>query len=417
MITRATRGQVLVPWSAWYQDREEKLVFPDGWEILVANPARELEPLTDDEIRLRLAQPIGTKPIHELARGKRRVAVAIDDLSRPTPTHQLLPLLFEELRLGGVEMEQIVVLVAIGTHRFLTRLDLMMKLGPSLCGAVAVHNHHPYENLTFLGQTSRGIDVHINRLFVESDLRISMGTIMPHSGAGMSGGPKTVAIGLAGIETILQNHDPQGVCREPGPVGSLDSLMQQELLEMARMAGLDLIVNVVVNRRRQTTGVFAGDVVEAFSEGAEMAREVWMTDAPRLMDVSIFNSYPKDTEAILALTALTPAKVEGEPVVRRGGAIVITTASPEGTGVHSQEGYGMRGHEGYCRLPDKLGHFAGRQLIVYSPNLTKLDLQHIFPPGYAVYNRWEQVIEALSELFPTGPRVAVFPLAATQLAR
>ena len=417
MATTVTRGQVKIPWSAWYEDREEILHFPEEWEILVAEPAMDLPPLTDDEIRQRLAQPLGTKPIRELARGKKRVAVAIDDLTRPTPTKQLLPLLFEELRLGGVEMDQIAVLVAMGSHRFLTRLDLLMKLGPSVCSAVAVYNHHPYENLSLLGRTTQGTDVYINKQFVESDLRISVGTIMPHSGAGMSGGPKTVGIGLAGIETLLQNHDPEGdVFREPGAVGSVDNPLQLELLEMARMSGLDLIFNVVLNRCRQTTGVFVGDVQEAFSLGAQMARELWMTEAPRFVDVGIFNSYPKDTEATLALTALTPAMVTGDPVVRKGGVMVITTASPEGTGIHQQEGNGMRGHHGYYRLPQPPEHFMDRQLIIYSPNLTKWDLQHIFAPGYLLLNEWEQVIEALLELVPARPRVAVFPVAATQLA-
>jgi hypothetical protein len=147
-----------------------------------------------------------------------------------------------------------------------------------------------------------------------------------------------------------------------------------------------------------------------------MAREVWLTEAPRFVDVGVFNSYPKDTEATTALTALTPAKVKGDPVVRRGGVIVITTASPEGTGIHQQEGYGMRGHRGYYRLPQPPDHFMDRQLVIYSPNLTTLDLQHIFAPGYILLNEWEQVIDTLRGMLPGLPRVAVFPLAATQIS-
>jgi hypothetical protein len=199
-------------------------------------------------------------------------------------------------------------------------------------------------------------------------------------------------------------------------VGSVDNLLQRELLEMARMSGLDFIFNVVVNRRRETVGVFAGDVYEAFTCGAEYARQVWTTDVPRFVDAAVFNCYPKDTEATTALTALTPAKVMGDPVVRPGGVMVIATASPEGTGIHQQEGYGMRGHRGYYRLPQPSDHFTDRQLIVYSPNLTNIDLKHIFAPGYLVCNRWNEVIETLDSLLAPNPRVVVLPVAASQLA-
>jgi hypothetical protein len=159
-----------------------------------------------------------------------------------------------------------------------------------------------------------------------------------------------------------------------------------------------------------------GEVEEAFAVGAQMAREVWMTESPRFVDVGVFNCYPKDTEATTALTALTPAKVTGDPVVREGGVIVITTASPEGGGIHQQEGYGMRGHRGYYRLPHPPDHFMDRQLIIYSPNLGRWDLQHIFAPGHIMLNEWDHVIEMLQGMVPARPRVAVFPVAATQIS-
>jgi len=419
MLTVAN-GPVAIPWAAWYEDREERLDFPGGWEVQVANPARigatgRSPLLADDEIRARLARPIGAKPIHELARGKRRVVLVCDDLTRPTPTNRLLPFVIEELLRAGLHTEQLVILVAIGSHRFLTRLDLLRKLGKRVYSTVSVYNHHPYENLEHLGKTSRNTDVYINKLYLESDLRISLGTIMPHASAGFAAGPKTVAIGLAGMETILQNHDSEGVCREAGPVGNVDNPMQRDLVEIARMASLDIIINVVLSRDRRIAGLFVGEMVEAHRRGVEFARERWMTETPRLVDVGIFNAYPKDTEAIQSFNALNPTWVQGDPVVREGGTVVITTASPEGAGVHSHEGFGMRGYEEYRRLLAKAEMFRGRKLIVYSPNLTPLETRHVFPAGCIVCNRWPRVIELLQEWSPRRPRVVVFPAASFQL--
>jgi nickel-dependent lactate racemase len=408
--------EVRVPWAAWYEEREETLQFPDGWHVEVAKPPARARPLSDDELRARLAQAIGTKPLRELARGKRKVALVSDDLTRPTPTDHLLPLVIEELRHAGITSDQIIVLIASGSHRFWTRADLLKKLGRRLCSSFAVYNHHVYENLSHLGQTSQGTDIYINKTYLECDLRISLGTIMPHASAGFAAGPKTVAIGLAGMETLLQNHDGEGVCRHAGPVGNVDNPMQEDLVEIARTAGLDLVINTVLDSRRRITGLFVGDAVEAHRQGVCFARDTWLTEVPRLVDVGVFNAYPKDTEAIQSFNALNPTWVAGDPVVREGGAVVITTASPEGTGIHSHEGYGMRGHVEYCRLLERAEVFRNRRVLVFSPNLTPVTGRHVFPDGAAVFSSWPDVVHALEQAYPGKPHVAVFPTAPFQLA-
>lgn len=410
-------GEVVMPWAAWYGDREKRLEFPQGWEVEIANPARELKPLGDDEIRVRLGQAIGTKPIHELARGKKRVAIVIDDLTRPTPTDQLLPLIIHELRRGGIDTEQVLILIGSASHRFPTRIDLLKKLGKDLLGAVSVYNHHPYENLEYLGETSRGTPAYINKFYLESDLRIGVGTILPHAAAGFAGGAKVVAMGLGGMETILHNHDSQGVSKEAGPVGNVENPMRHDLEEIAKMGCLDLIVNVVLNRYRQVSGVFVGDMIKAHREGVELARESWGTEAPRLVDIGVFNAYPKDTEAIQAFNAINPSLVDGDPVVRPGGAVVIATASPEGVGIHSCEGFGMRGYKEWLRWLQEAEVFRDRKLILYTPKLTQLEVKHLYPAHCIVCNHWGQVIETLRESFPSRSKVVVFPTGTFQLSR
>src|SRR5262245_47406269 len=99
--------------GAWYGDRAVRLEFPDGWDVTVAQGAH-LAAMTDDGIRGRLRQPTGTRPLAELARGRRRAAVIIDDIMRPTPTARLLPLVLEELAAGGIARQEVCVVIGSG---------------------------------------------------------------------------------------------------------------------------------------------------------------------------------------------------------------------------------------------------------------------------------------------------------------
>jgi nickel-dependent lactate racemase len=288
-------------------------------------------------------------------------------------------------------------------------------MGKCLYNVLAIYNHHPYENLSHLGKSSRGTEVYINNMYLQSDIRIGIGTIMPHVMAGFGGGAKIVAIGVAGMETISQNHDGKGLGGQGGPVGNVDhNPMRADLEEIARMAELDAIVNVVANRRRQIGGVFVGELVEAHRRGVAMHRKVWSTRCPRLMDVAVFNVYPKDVNPGV-INALSPSWIEGEPVVRRGGVVVFTTASPEGPDIHSRESFGMRGHEDLCDLVNTIELFKERQVIVYSPNLARRHIRHQLPEGSLVCQRWSEVINSIKRTVAGRPRVAVFPTASFQL--
>ena len=164
---------VTVPQLAWWGDIEAKLRFPKNWEMTVCRMEGYRAPKLNREGFLRaFANPIGCKPIRELAKGKKNVVILFDDMSRPTKVAEIVPFLLNELETAGVKDDQIQFICALGTHGALTAYDFAKKLGEDIIGRFNVYNHNIYENCTFIGRTSRGTPVELNTEFVNADFKL-----------------------------------------------------------------------------------------------------------------------------------------------------------------------------------------------------------------------------------------------------
>ena len=285
---------VKLPQFPWYGDTELELDFPDPWEVIVPQMAGKDAPkLSDKEIRTAFLNPIGTPRIAELARNKKEVVIIFDDLTRPTKIDELLPYVLEELKDGGIKEENVRFIAAIGAHGAMKLMDFEKKLGAGIPQRFPVYNHNPYENCTYLGKTSRGTSVSINSEFMACDLKIAIGSIVPHPTSGFGGGGKMVLPGMAHIDTITTNHHNLIEISESGSMvldnwGKVeDNAMRLDLEEVARMAGLDVSVNALINFQRDTIGLFVGDLIEAHREGVKIARKIYATEAPTGADVGL----------------------------------------------------------------------------------------------------------------------------------
>ena len=389
-----------LPWAAWYGDGELALAVPDTWRVIIARP-RDAAGLAPAELKARLRQPIATLPLRTLASGKKRVVLVIDDLSRPTPTAQLLPLVLEELRAGGVGPDAVHILLGQATHRPLGRPDFLKKLGP-LADDLRVTCHNPYENLVFVGTTAAGTPVWISRWYTEADLRVTIGCVEPHPAYGFSGGAKLVFPGLAGMDSIYANHRPGHL---PGGILHPETNAKRlDAEEAVRMAGLDLVINAVINTRREVAGLFAGDFVAAHRTAAAFADQVYATPVPAPADVLVLNAYPKDTELIQvnnAANALGAAKV---PVMHDRTVVVITTAASEGAGWHALANPGGRMYE-----RPSLHTLQGRPVIVFCPHGRAGDLPPSLPKDAQFCRTWEATVQAVARLTISQPNVLVFP--------
>ncbi len=196
-----------IPWHAWYGDTDLTLGFPDGWQVTVHEPAGAPE-IGDAAIAEALDHPVGSPTLGEIVRGKRTVAIAVEDISRPCDAARILPALIARLESGGIRRENVRVVMSVGTHRPMILEDLNKKIGPAMVKTLEVHNSFPYGNVVDLGTTRRGTPVRICRWVAEADVKIGVGTITPHGGPGLGGGAKIVVPGVAGIDTIASIHQP-----------------------------------------------------------------------------------------------------------------------------------------------------------------------------------------------------------------
>jgi nickel-dependent lactate racemase len=284
------------------------------------------------EIRRALENPIGTKRLREIARGKKNAVIVVNDITRPTATYRLLPPLLQELREAGIVDDSVFFLVATGTHRDNTQEELEAMLGKEIMERFRVLNHHCQDEsiMVDLGKTRSGIPVVINRLFLEAEVKILTASIAPHQAAGFSGGRKSVLPGLASIATLKQHHGYS--CRPEKPaMGWVEgNMFHESALEAAKMAGADFILNTVQNHRKEITAVVAGDVEKAWLEGVKISRQIFEVKVPHEVEVVITTpgGYPKDIDLYQSQKSMAAA----EMVVKEGGTVILPAECKDGIG-------------------------------------------------------------------------------------
>ncbi len=279
--------------GAWKYDQKLKLKFPNRWKIIPVG-IENLRRLSDSELQSCLSNPIGQKKIEDIVKDKKKITIVIDDLTRPTPLGRILPLLAQKLKAGGAITENIDVIIAGGTHPRMSREDIERKVEghTGLFGNIITHD--PENNLKYLGKTERATPIYVNKNIIDSDVIIGIGCIYPHPAAGFSGGSKIIVPGVCGSETTRYIHDYiKGGKR--GNISS-DSEIRREMDVIASRAGLDFVINAVLNQDRDIAGLFTGDKKLAYEEGAKYAKGLYTFNKVDDADVVIVDAYPFDMD-------------------------------------------------------------------------------------------------------------------------
>lgn len=275
-----------------------------------------------------LQNPIGTSAIADLARGKESILVVVDDNSRPTPVSRFVHCVLQEIHAAGISEQQITFMMALGTHRPMTRKEMVDKLGEQVVRTYTCINHD-WENpdvLEYLGDTAQGAPVWINRKVAESDLVIGVGAIMPIDICGYTGGGKILVPGLSGPETVNKMHWTRVSLPKSEVVGHADNPIRESIDALARKAGLDFIVNVVLDANGNVVDAVAGDLEKAHREGCRRAAGHSNVSFAKEYDIVIADSHPFDIEFWQANKALDTAG----HFVRPGGVIILVTPCHEG---------------------------------------------------------------------------------------
>lgn len=329
---------------------------------------RPAAPLADPQraVAQALTNPIGTRPLAELARGRKNACILVCDITRPVPNSVILPPLLRLLEEQGIPRRDILLLIATGLHRPNEGAELVEMLGADIAANYRIENHHGkvLAEHDYLGETPNGVPVYLDRRYVRADLKITTGLIEPHLMAGYSGGRKVICPGIAALETVKVWHGPRFLEHPKADCGIVEgNPVHEENTRIALMAGCDFIVNVCLDGQRRITWVGAGDMIQAWEEGVRFVQGIVRVGVPEPCDVVVTSAagYPLDTTWYQAVKGLTGAL----PIVKPGGTIILAASLSEG-----------------------LGSPEFQRLLLENPDL-KLFKQRILGSDYFVMDQWQ----------------------------
>jgi len=286
------------------------------------------------EVKNSLANMVGNVDTNKLNSGC-KVVIVSDDYTRPTPTKKILPGLLNFLTNKGIKKENINILIGAGFHREMTKQEKVEKFGEEICDNYKIYHHDALEeqNLCYLGETKMKIPIYINKIAVEADFLIGIGVVEIHPWAGFAGGPKIICPGVAGKKTINYTHS-MPVTHKNVEIGvTLGNPFWESNREAAKMTGLDMVVNVVLDRKERVCAVFSGEAEAAQNRCIEIFKS--------------FNEIVFDEPADIVITTSNPkyqywgqaaiAGYNADSVIKEGGTRIIIAACPEGFGDSQQE--------------------------------------------------------------------------------
>ncbi len=404
-------AEIELPWSAWHADTVHRLKPVGSWRIDRIGPGSS-RPLEPSELRGRIDEPAGSRGLPEVVRGRKSACIVIDDAARPTRTAELLPIVLARLAEGGIDAADVRIVAAVGSHRALTDDELNWKVGADIRARCAVESHDCRGELAPTGIQYGDAELRINRTYMQSEVRVVIGSVLPHPFAGFSGGAKLVLPGLADLNSIQRSHQFVQMGLRGGADPNANGF-RKEAERIVRELGLDYALCVVPNIHRETVGLCAGDFVKAHRQACRCGEAEFSAELTRTYDCAIVNAFPKDVDLIQAESAFTAWKSVKAPVVKEGGIVVLTCAAPGGRGRH---GLFEPGGVSY-RRPQPKRWLRGRELWLYTPSVPADDVHELYWEGYPVFRDGEELMAELGRRLPEDARVGVFPCGPLQIVR
>lgn len=309
-------------------------------DIINTNNIKKIE--LESIIKDALVNPTSSSRLKEIVNPGETVTVVISDITRSwQQIDKMLSFIIAELQSGGIKLNNINVLAATGSHRFHTKAEIKTLLGKYYGKINFVdHNGENKENLRYLGDTSYGTPVWINKLALETDRLVLTGGIVFHDLAGFAGGRKSILPGIAAYESIMKNHslslsekEGEGIKDTVANNHLEDNPVNLDMLEAAKMLDVDFIFNVIPDSDGGIAAAVAGDIFEAHQKGTKICKEFFGIELEEKADL-VFAScggYPKDINLYQASKSL----VNAAQAVKKGGYLILLAECREGIG-HSE---------------------------------------------------------------------------------
>ena len=318
-----------------------------------------------------IRNPINSKPLREIVKSGQKVGISVCDITRPSPTKTVLPIVLKEL--SQIQDLDINIFIATGTHRENTIEELSDMFGSEeILEKYRIINHRSdhKESLDFLGNTTNGIPIFLNQEWMSCNTKITLGFVEPHFFAGFSGGPKMIAPGLAGIDTIMELHGSEMIKDTNSRWGkTIGNPIHDSIREIATKFPADFTLDVTINKKRSITSIFAGEMFSVHQEACEFVKNTAMQKVEKLFDIVITtnNGYPLDMNLYQCVKGVSAAF----EITKDSGSIVCAAECSDGIPNH--------------------GLF---QEILTSRNSPEELLKMIEHPSYKQQDQWQVQIQA-----------------------
>jgi nickel-dependent lactate racemase len=344
--------------------------FPDERVTVIEPHARPAVADPRATLLQAIRSPLERAPLRDTVRAGQKVAISVCDITRAQPRIEQLQALFEEM--PQVRPEDVTILIATGTHRGNSDQELERMLGREALSRYRVINHNSRDAATLerVGTTSTGVQVYLNREWLNADFRITTGFVEPHFFAGFSGGPKMVAPGLAGLETVMTLHDARHIGHPLATWGVTEgNPVHDDVREIARMVMVHFAIDVTLNREQKITAAFAGDVFAEHRAACAYVKDTAMRQVPAAFDVVVTTNsgYPLDQNLYQAVKGMSAAA----KIVKPGGTIVAAAECRDGLPNHGSYGE-----------------------VLASASSPAALLEMICAPGYSVPDQWQVQVQA-----------------------
>ncbi|MDR6223416.1 nickel-dependent lactate racemase [Methanococcoides alaskense] len=290
------------------------------------------EPEVGDESSIileALSNPVEKEPFEEFANNADKILVIVNDATRPTPTARVLEEVQDTLR----SHPDVKFIVATGAHRGPTEDEFRFIFGnlyDEFKDSIYVHDARKDEDMEYLGVSSNGTEMYINKMVREAGNILVIGSVEPHYFAGYTGGRKAFLPGVAGFKTIEMNHKhalsnkAQSLALEGNPVA-------EDMTDaMAVLNDLNIFsIQTILTADHGLYAMAAGDLFKSFDAAVEKANEVFCTSATKKGNIVLTAApYPMDIDLYQSQKALE----NGRLVLEDGGIIIMVSKCRDGVG-------------------------------------------------------------------------------------
>jgi hypothetical protein len=394
---------VILPWSKWYRESHLRLEIPHGFVVTVLAPNFP-QPLQELHLAHQLASPVGVPPLAELVQQAKRICLVLEDLTRPTKLSPVVRLLWETLSKSGIRPNNVCFVVATGCHTGQELAALREKFGLEQLREAIFLLHDPQNDVVATDLKLGNQTVRLNGHYVQADLRILVGSVIPHPVAAYSGGAKLVIPGLADEETTGYLHRSSRLF-PPHPDPSANRF-RQTIENLLQNCPPSFSICCLPDGEGNILSLTAGDFVGAHKQAAFRAKKLYTIEVPGPFHCLWLNAYPKDSDLVQSQAALSCLASPVDRLLEPDGLVILSAAAPMGSAGHRLFSPGGPLHAPF----QSRRVLAGRELWILTP-ASRAEVEELFPDGCCYFASADEVLAALKDRFPRGGRLGIVPYA------